>query len=378
MQRVKFVDLGKQYMKLRKEIIPKFDEISKKGAYILSEEVEEFEKNFAEYCGTRYAIGVGNGSDALYMSLLSLGIGHGDEVITAPNSFIATAWVIARTGARIVFVDAGEDMNIDPKLIEPAISEHTKAIIPVHLTGRVADMNAIQTIADKHNLFIVEDAAQAVGAEYEGKRAGSFGICGGFSLHPLKNLHVHGDGGVITTNDNALFETLMKCRNHGLKNRDECEFWGINSRLDSIQAGIANIKLKYLDEWNKRFRQIANIYTEALEDYVKVPKENNYEVPIYHRYMIRYSGRDDLQKFLDDNGIETKVNYPVPLHLQPAAASLGYKKGDFPVTEKMAATILSLPIYPELEDDQIYYVIEKIHQFFKRKIIPADNYRDRT
>ena len=372
MQRVKFVDLGKQYMKLREAIIAKFDEISQQGEYVLSEGVEEFEKNFAEYCGTRYAIGVGNGSDALYMSLLSLGIGHGDEVITAPNSFIATAWVIARTGARIVFVDVGEDMNIDPKLIEAAISQHTKAIIPVHLTGRVADMNAIQTIADKHNLFIVEDAAQAVGAKYKGTRAGSFGICGGFSLHPLKNLHVHGDGGVITTNDNALFETLMKYRNHGLKNRDECEFWGINSRLDSIQAGIANIKLKYLDNWNERFRQIANIYTEALEGYVNVPKENNYEVPIYHRYMIRYSDRDDLQIFLNDNGIETKVNYPIPLHLQPAAASLGYKKGDFPVTEKMAKTILSLPIYPELEDDQIYYVIEKIHQFFKRKAIPAN------
>lgn len=378
MQRVKFVNLGKQYMKLRKEIIAKFDEISKQGAYILSEEVEEFEKNFAEYCGTRYAVGVGNGSDALYMSLLSLGIGPCDEVITAPNSFIATAWVIARTGARIVFVDVGEDMNIDPKLIESAISEHTKAIIPVHLTGRVADMNAIQTITDEHNLLVIEDAAQAIGAKYTGKRAGSFGICAGFSLHPLKNLHVHGDGGVITTNDNALFETLMKYRNHGLKNRDECEFWGINSRLDSIQAGIANIKLRYLDGWNARFRQISNIYTEGLKDCVIVPKVEDYEEPIYHRYMIRCSGRDDLQRFLDDNGIETKVNYPIPLHLQPAAASLGYKKGDFPVTEKMAETILSLPIYPELEDDQVYYVIEKIRQFFKVKTIPANIWSDRV
>jgi len=372
MQRIKFVDLGKQYMKLRKEIIAKFDEISKQGAYILSEEVEEFEKNFAEYCGTRYAVGVGNGSDALYMSLLSLGIGPGDEVITAPNSFIATAWVIARTGARIVFVDVGEDMNINSALIEAAITKRTKAIIPVHLTGRVADMNAIQTIADEHNLLVIEDAAQAIGAKYMGKRAGSFGICAGFSLHPLKNLHVHGDGGVITTNDQPLFEMLRKYRNHGLKNRDECEFWGINSRLDSIQAGIANIKLRYLDDWNGRFRQIANIYTEGLKDCVNVPKIKDYEEPIYHRYMIRCSGRDDLQRFLDGNGIETKVNYPIPLHLQPAAASLGYKKGNFPVTEKMAETILSLPIYPELENDQVYYVIEKIQQFFNGKAIPAN------
>jgi dTDP-4-amino-4,6-dideoxygalactose transaminase len=372
MQRVKFVNLGKQYIKHREEILAKFDEISKQGAYILSEEVEEFEKNFAEYCDTRYAVSVGNGSDALFMCLLSLGIGQGDEVITVPNSFIATAWVIARTGARIVFVDVGDDMNIDPQLVEPAISEHTKAIIPVHLTGRVANMDAIQTIADKHNLFIIEDAAQATGAKYRGKRAGSFGICAGFSLHPLKNLHIHGDGGVITTDDQDLFEKLMKYRNHGLINRDECEFWGMNSRLDSIQAGIANIKLRYLDEWNGRFRQIANIYTEGLKDCVIVPKIKDYEEPIYHRYMIRCSGRDDLQRFLDGNGIETKINYPIPLHLQPAAASLGYKKGDFSVTEKMAGTILSLPIYPELENDKVYYVIEKIQQFFRGKAIPAN------
>jgi len=372
MRVVKFVDLGKQYLKLRKEIIAKFDEISKRGAYILSEDVEEFEKNFAEYCGIRYAVGVGNGSDALYLSLLSLGICPGDEVITAPNSFIATAWVIARTGAQIVFVDVGEDMNINPALIEAAITERTKAIIPVHLTGRVADMNSIQKIADEHNLLVIEDAAQAIGAKYMGKRAGSFGNCAGFSLHPLKNLHVHGDGGVITTNDHNLFEKLLKFRNHGLKNRNESEFWGINSRLDSIQAGIANIKLRYLDGWNARFKQIANIYKEGLDEYVKVPKTQNYEEPIYHRYMIRCSSRDDLQHFLDDNGIETKVNYPIPLHLQPAAASLGYKRGDFPVAEKMAETILSLPIYPVLEDKKVYYVIEKIRKFFVRKTIPTN------
>ena len=366
MRKVKFVDLGKQYVRLRQEILAKFDEISSQGAYVLTGELEVFEKNFSQYCGTRYAIGVGNGSDALYLPLLSLGIGPGDEVITAPNSFVATAWVIARTGARLVFCDVREDMNINPELLEKSITKNTKAILAVHFAGRVADMDRIQTIADKHNLYVIEDAAQVAGAKYKGKRAGSFGICAGFSLHPLKNLHVHGDGGIITTDDQGLYEHLLKYRNHGLINRDECEFWGINSRLDTIQAGIANLKLRYLDEWNKRFREIAGIYSKNLEGYVKVPLDHDYEEPIYHRYMIRCPDRDDLQKYLEDNSIESKVNYPIPLHLQPAATDLGYKKGDFPVTEELADTILSLPVYPELEDEDVYYVIKKVRQYCEK------------
>ena len=365
MPTVKFVDLGKQYMSLRQEILDKFDEISSNGDYILSKEVSEFEENFAMYCGTKYAVGVGNGSDALYLSLLSLGIGPDDEVITAPNSFVATAWIIARTGARIVFCDVGNDMNINPDLIESVISERTKAILPVHLTGRVADMDRIQTIADKHNLFVVEDAAQAVGAVYKNKKAGSFGIGAGFSLHPLKNLHVHGDGGVVTTNNSSLYEKIIQYRNHGLKNRDECEFWGINSRMDAVHAGIGNIKLKYIDKWNNRYREIAQMYTKSLNGYVNVPILKEYEEPVFHRYMIHHPEREELQGFLADNDIETKVNYPIPLHLQPAAKDLGYKKGDFPVTERLADRILSLPLYPELGDDQVYYVIEKIIQFCK-------------
>ena len=365
MPTVKFVDLGKQYLSLRQEILDKFDEISKNGDYILSKEVSEFEENFAMYCGTKHAVGVGNGSDALYLSLLSLGVGPDDEVITAPNSFVATAWVIARTGARIVFCDVCDDMNINPDLIESVISERTKVILPVHLTGRVADMDRIQSIADKHNLFIVEDAAQAVGAVYKNKKAGSFGIGAGFSLHPLKNLHVHGDGGVVTTNNSSLFEKIIQYRNHGLKNRDECEFWGINSRMDAVHAGIGNIKLKYIDKWNNRYREIAQMYTKSLNGYVNVPILKEYEEPVFHRFMIHHPDREGLQGFLADNDIETKVNYPIPLHLQPAAKDLGYKKGDYPVTEEQADTILSLPLYPELRDDQVYYVIEKITQFCK-------------
>ena len=365
MPTVKFVDLGKQYLSLRQEILNKFDEISKKGDYILSKEVSEFEENFAMYCGTKYAVSVGNGSDALYLSLLSLGIGPSDEVITVPNSFVATAWIIARTGAHIVFCDVGDDMNIDPNLIELVVSERTKAILPVHLTGRVADMDRIQNIADKHNLFVVEDAAQAVGAVYKNKKAGSFGIGAGFSLHPLKNLHVHGDGGVVTTNNSRLYEKIIQYRNHGLRNRDECEFWGINTRLDAVHAGIGNIKLKYIDQWNNRYREIAQMYTKSLNGYVNVPILKEYEEPVFHRYMIHHPDREGLQGFLADNDIETKVNYPIPLHLQPAAKILGYKKGDYPVTEELADTILSLPLYPELGDDQVYYVIEKIIQFCK-------------
>ena len=367
MPTVKFVDLGKQYLNLRQEILDKFDEISKNGDYILSKEVSEFEENFAMYCGTKYAVAVGNGSDALYLSLLSLGIGPNDEVITAPNSFVATAWVSARTGARIRFCDVDDDMNIDPKLIESVISERTKAILPVHLTGRVADMDRIQTIAEKHNLFVVEDAAQAVGAVYRNKKAGSFGIGAGFSLHPLKNLHVHGDGGVVTTNNSKLYEKLLQYRNHGLINRDECGFWGINSRLDAVQAGIGNIKLKYIDKWNNRYKEIAKIYTKNLNGYVSVPIMKEHEEPVFHRFMIRHPEREGLQAFLADNDIETKVNYPIPLHLQPAAKDLGYKKGDYPVAEELADTILSLPLYPELGDDYVYYVIKKIIQFSKNK-----------
>jgi dTDP-4-amino-4,6-dideoxygalactose transaminase len=363
---VKFTDLGKQYLILREEILAKFDEISKQGDYILSDEVLKFENNFAEYCGARFAVGVGNGSDALYLSLMSLGVGSGDEVITAPNSFIASASVIARTGGTIVFADVGYDMNIDPDRVEKTITKRTKAILPVHISGRVADMESLQAIADKYNLFIVEDAAQAVGARYKGKRAGTFGVSAGFSLHPLKNLHVHGDGGVITTNEDTLYKRLLKYRNHGLRNRDECDFWGVNSRLDSIQAGIANIKLKYLDRWNERFREIASFYSANLRDYVSVPEYHDYEEPVFHRYMIQCSKRDELKNFLARNGVETKVNYPIPIHLQKAAKALGYKKGDFPVVEKLSDSILSLPIYPEMEDEHTCYVIDKIIEYYKK------------
>ena len=232
--RIPFVNPSLQYKALREEILSRFDRISLTGNYVLGEELKAFEKSFADFCGTSFALGVGNGSDALSFSLLGLGVKPGDEVITAPNSFVSSAWTIANIGARPIFVDVGDDFNINPRLIQESITSRTKAIMPVHLTGRVADMEMINKIAKNHNLLVIEDAAQAVGASYKSKMSGSFGDAGCFSLHPLKNLHVHGDGGVITTDNEDLYNRVLKMRNHGLKNRNECEFWGWNSKVAHV------------------------------------------------------------------------------------------------------------------------------------------------
>lgn len=367
MRKIQFVDLGLQYRSLRSEILAAFDRVSRQGAYVLGKDVVLFEGEFADYCGTKHAVSVANGSDALYLALIAIGVGYGDEVITVPNSFLATAWAIARTGARVVFVDVGDDMNINPALIERACTRRTRAIMPVHLTGRVADMDAILKIAKRRRLHVVEDAAQAVGARYRGKYAGSFGVCAGFSLHPLKNLHVHGDGGVITTSNEKIYSTLIQLRNHGLVSRDICNLIGINSRLDSVQAAIARIKLRRLKKWNRRMRFLAGIYSSGLSRFVVVPEDKRYEESCYHRYMIRLEKRNELGNYLKINGIETKVNYPVPIHLQPAAKGFGYRRGDFPVAEKLADTILSLPLYPEMKDADVKFVIETIKRYFERR-----------
>jgi dTDP-4-amino-4,6-dideoxygalactose transaminase len=363
--KIPFVNPGLQYKGLREEILSRFDRISLTGNYVLGNEVEKFERNFADFCGTSYAIGVGNGSDALTFSLLGLGVKPGDEVITAPNSFVASAWTIANIGAKPVFVDVCEDFNISPNLIQEAITPKTKAIMPVHLTGRVADMEMINKIAEDHNLLVIEDAAQAVGASYKSKMSGSFGNAGCFSLHPLKNLHVHGDGGMISTNNEDLYNRVLKMRNHGLKNRNECEFWGWNSRLDEIQASIANLKLSYLNKWNDRFLELANYYIKELSNHIEVPSIKEFEKPVFHRFIIQHNNRDDLKFFLEEKGVMTAVNYPIPLHLHEASRRYGYKVGDFPMAEKQAKRILSIPIYPELKDSQAKYVVECIKEFLK-------------
>ena len=361
---VKYINFPLQYKKIKTELFRTIENVFESGNFILGSEVEKFEKNFAKYCETKYALGVGNGTSALFLVMKALGIGNGDEVITASNSFLATAGAIAATGAKPVFVDADDDYNINPNLIEKAITKKTKAILPVHLTGRPASLDKILEIADKNKIYLIEDAAQAIGAKYNGKKVGSFGIAGCFSLHPLKNLNAYGDGGVITVKDKQLYENLKKMRNHGLKNRDECDFFAFNSRLDELQASILNVKMKYLDKWTKKKREIASFYQKKLSNIVKVPLDKSNEYAVYHTFIIQVNKRDKLQKFLLQKGIETKIHYPIPIHLQKAAKYLGYKKGDFPKTEKQAEKILSLPIYPELKEEQLELVVKEIRNFY--------------
>ncbi len=362
---VPFVNLGAQFESLQQEFVDAFVRLGKQGAYILSDDVTQFEAGLAKLCQTKHAIGVGNGTDALILILKALDIGPGDEVITAPNSFIASAGAVAAVGAKVVFVDVGEDYNIDVNLIEAAITQRTKAIIPVHLTGNPADMTAINRIAKKHQLYVVEDAAQAIGAKHHGQAVGGLGDAAAFSLHPLKNLHLMGDAGFISTNNTALFETILRLRNHGLMNRNESALWGLNSRLDAIQAAFGNIKLPHFDRWTKRFQSIAQRYRDALCEVVQCPIVAQGNEAVYHNFVIQVPDRTQLMAYLADNSIETKIHYPIPLHLMEMSRSLGYQKGDFPVTEWQSERIVSLPIYPELSDEQVDVVCDLIKQYYQ-------------
>ena len=337
------------------------------GLFTLGPELQEFETKFAQLHQVKYAIGVANGTDALILIMKALGIGTGDEVITAPNSFIATAGSIAMVGARPVFVDVDQSYNIDPSLIEKAITSKTKAILPVHLTGSPADMSAINKVAKKHKLYVIEDAAQAVSAVYKNKPVGSWGIAAEFSLHPLKNLNIWGDGGMITTNDSKLYEKLKMWRNHGLKNRDECEFFAHNARLDTLQAALGSMLIEKINDVTDIRRRNADFYDRQLKSLspnVIVPPRRSNVRDVFHTYVIQVMNRPELIKFLDKVGIESKVHYPIPLHLQKAAEYLGYKKGDFPVTESQTEKILSLPIHQYLTKNQLIYVAQKIKEFY--------------
>ena len=363
---VPYINLGLQNIAIKEQLLVEFWKVMESGQFIAGEALTNFEKSFAAIAQTKYTIGVANGTDALFLSLKAIGIKEGDEVITAPNSFLASASSIALIGAKPVFADVTSDFNLDPAKVEKAITPKTKAIIAVHLTGRPAPMDELLAVAKKHNIQVIEDCAQAVGAEYKNKRVGSFGITGCFSLHPLKNIAASGDGGVITTNDEKIYNYLLKARNHGLKNRDECEFWSYNSRLDNLQAALLNVKLKYLEKWTARRREIADIYYNKLKDLqIITPHDKAYEKAVYHTFIIQTDKRDELKTFLAERGIDTKVHYPIPIHLQEAAKYLGYKKGDFPVTEKQAETILSLPVYPELTNEQVNYIAECVIEFYK-------------
>ena len=365
--KVPYIHLGQQHAGIKQEILDSIGKLLDSGSFILGEETAVFEQRFAELTGVKHAIGVGNGTDTMILSMRALGIGQGDEVITAPNSYLASASSIALAGATPVFADVRDDYNIDPAKIEQAITEKTKAIIPVHLTGRPADMDAIMAIAEKHNLNVIEDCAQAVGASYKGKAVGSFGITGSFSLHPLKNLGACGDAGMITTNSDELAAYLRKARTHGHSSRDEVDFWSFNTRIDNLQSAILNVKMNELSGWNDRRRAIADRYRKALKELpVYLPTDTEHEFAVYHTFIIQTDRRDALMQFLLEKGIDTKIHYPLPIHLQKAAAYLGYKKGDFPVTEKQCETILSLPVYTQLGDAQVDLVIASIQDFFKQ------------
>lgn len=371
MRNIPYVDLRRQHVPIKDEILRAVGRVIDSAGFILGEEVERFERKIADYCRTKYAIGVNSGTDALFLSLKAYGIGQGDEVITVPNSFLATASSIVATGARPVFVDVGDDLNINPELVERKITRSTRAIIPVHLTGKPVDMDPIMRIARAHNLIVVEDAAQAIGAEYKGRKVGSIGDCGCFSMHPLKTLNACGDGGVITTNDQNLYSSLVQLRNIGLKNRDESDTWGFNSRLDAIQAAILTVKLKYLDLWIEQRRSNAKYYIQHLDNMVRVPEDGGADKPGWHTFVIQTEQRDELQGHLELNGVGTRIHYPIPIHLQHAAKSLGYQEGDFPVCERQAQTILSLPVYQGLTIDELAHVVDAVTSFFRMKSRPV-------
>ncbi len=372
---VNYVDFPKQYADQREEILQALDRVMASGQYILGESVAQFEANFAALCQSKYAISVANGTDALVLSLKALGIGAGDEVITVPNSWVSSASCIVLVGAKPVFVDVLPDQNMDPECLEAAITPRTKAIIPVHLTGKCAEMDAILKIARQYGLFVIEDAAQAVGAQYHGTMAGSLGICGCFSLHPLKNLNGAGDGGVIVTNDQSLAEKLDLFRNHGLKSRNEIACWGYNSRLDSLQAAILNCRLPKLSQTIVQRRNFAKTYSRLLNNVVNCPEETPGCYDTYHLFVIQTQHRDALQNYLAEHQIQTAVHYPVPIHLQPAARSLNYKEGDFPNVEKQSHQILSLPIHNSLSQKQIEFVSQAIIDFFQTHLDSQESFQ---
>jgi len=366
---VPFFDLKRQYRSVKNELNAAVQQVMDSSRFVLGEKVKSFEEEFASFCGTDFAVGVANGTDALRLALLACGIGKGDEVITVPNTFIATTEAISQTGAKIIFVDIDPQMyNIDVSQIEEKISERTQAILPVHLFGQPADMDPIVKIAKKYNLKVVEDSCQAHGAEYKGKKAGSIGDAGCFSFYPSKNLGAFGDGGMVATDGNKIVHTIRILRDHGQAKKYEHLVEGYNSRLDEIQAAILRVKLKRLDEWNKLRRKNASIYDELLEDVDEVvtPSEPEYAQHVYYLYVIRTRRRDELQEWLKSKEIGTGLHYPVSLHLQKAYENLGHKDGDFPVAEECAKQILSLPMFPELTREEIEKVVSEIKTFFAR------------
>ena len=362
--RIHYVNLQKQWLEEREELLPIIDQVLESAQFVGGDELDRFEENIAKLCGTKYACGLNSGTDALMLALALSGIGKGDEVITPPNSFIASTAAIVHIGATPVFVDVLPDQNIDPSKIEAAITERTKAIMPVHLTGRMCDMDPIIDIAKKYGLKIIEDAAQSVGSKYKGRLSGSIGNIGCFSTHPLKNLNACGDGGFLTTNDEVIYNKSRSYRNHGMVDRNIVDHFGSVTRMDNLQASILNYRLGKLDEVTQKRRNNAKSYVDNINKQdIFIPEEKASEYNVYHTFVIQTKYRDDLKEYLFKNEIDTAIHYPVPIHLQPAAKKLGYKVGDFPVTEKQSKEILTLPINQYLEKIDLERIISVVNQF---------------
>lgn len=364
MEEISLLNLKKQYEGIKDEIQDAISIVLNSSSYIMGEEVKKFEGEMVEYCEVKYAIGVASGTDALLLVLKALDIKPNDQVIVPTFTFFATAGVVSRLGAVPVFIDIDPvTYNINPEELEKRINDKTKAIIPVHLYGQTAEMDQILAIADKYNLKVVEDACQAIGAEYNGKKVGNFGDAAALSFFPSKNLGAYGDAGMVLTNDNQLADMIKKLRVHGSEPKYYHNVIGYNSRLDTIQAAILSVKLKYLDEWTKGRQRVAANYDRlfkeyTLDDRIILPqKKNKNSTHVYHQYVIRVQNRDRVKAFLKNKGVSTAVYYPLPLHLQACYAGLGYKEGDLPVAEKACQEVLALPIDPDMNKAQIKYVI---------------------
>ncbi|GIV26226.1 MAG: aminotransferase [Bacteroidia bacterium] len=368
MKSIPFLSFEKMHSQIKQEILQQFEKVYDSYWYILGKEVETFEKLYAKYSDVQYCIGVGNGLDAIIIALKSLNVGKGNSVIVPSNTYIATWLAVSYVGAEIIPVEPDEKTyNIDPEKIEQSIKENTKAIIPVHLYGQICEMDKILQIAQKHNLYVVEDNAQAQGTFFKGKISGSWGNINATSFYPGKNLGALGDAGAITTNDEILSQRAKTIRNYGSQKKYYNEVKGINSRLDEIQAAFLQVKLKYLDEWNKERQQIAQWYMEFLSDEKNIilPHIHPDATSNFHLFVIRTKKRNELQEYLHQNNIGTLIHYPVPPHLQEAYKDLNYKKGDFPIAEEIADTCLSLPMYPGLEKEDVQHIATTIKSFFQ-------------
>jgi dTDP-4-amino-4,6-dideoxygalactose transaminase len=364
--RIPYVDIAAQWAEERAELLPIVEGVLASGQYIDGPAIAEIEAKMAALCGVRHAVALNSGTDALILGLKALGIGPGDEVITPPNSFVASTAAIVHVGAKPVFADVLPDQNIDPEQVAAAITPRTKAIMPVHLTGRVADMHPLNDLARRHGLFVIEDAAHAIGSTYDGRSAGGLGHVGCFSAHPLKNLNACGDGGFITTDDDKIAAQVRLLRNHGLADRNTVHLFGYVSRMDNLQAAILAYRFDRLPEIVRRRRDNAARYRALLDpEYVFVPPDRQIEFNTYHTFVIQVDHRDALQRHLAEHLIGTAIHYPVPIHLQPAAAALGHKPGDFPATERQAGRILTLPVNPSLTQEQVEEVASRVNAFLR-------------